>query len=110
MALGFFLLVARMRPLSRTGVLLPLAGAGSMTLTLYTAHVWAVSWSQGGGTPGLEREGLLAVHIVAALAIGLLFRANGWRGPLEWVAHGAYRLGSLKQRTTTAPPRRGRVR
>jgi uncharacterized membrane protein len=110
MALGFFLLLARIRPLSRTGVLLPLAGAGSMTLTLYAAHVWAVSWSQAGGTPGLEREGLLAVHIVAALAIGLLFRANGWRGPLEWGAHGAYRLGNLKQRTTAAPPRRGRVR
>jgi uncharacterized membrane protein len=110
MALGFFLLLARIRPLSRTGVLLPLAGTGSMTLTLYAAHVWAVSWSQAGGTPGLEREGLLAVHIVAALAIGLLFRANGWRGPLEWGAHGAYRLGNLKQRTTAAPPRRGRVR
>lgn len=110
LALGFFLLLARIGPFSRTGILLPLAGAGSMTLTLYTAHVWAVSWSQAGGTPGLEREGLLAVHVVAALAIGLLFRANGWRGPLEWGAHGAYRLGNLKQRTTAAPPRRGRVR
>jgi hypothetical protein len=104
--LGAFLLVARITPLERIRLLLPLAGAGGMTLTLYTAHVGALAWSQTGVTTGLERESLLAVHIVAALAIGLLFRANGWRGPLEWAAHGATRLGSLKQRTTAGPPRR----
>lgn len=104
--LGAFLLVARITPLERIRLLLPLAGAGGMTLTLYAAHVWALAWSQSGATPGLERESLLAVHIVAALAIGLLFLANGWRGPLEWAAHGANRLGSLKQWTTAGSPRR----
>lgn len=108
-ALGAFLLLARVRPLERIGLLLPLAGAGGMTLTLYTLHVWAVSWSEAGRTPGLEQGGLLAVHVVVALAIGLLFRANGWRGPLEWVTHGAYRLGSLHQRTTPGRPQRPRT-
>lgn len=98
--LGAFLLVARIRPLERIGLLRPLAGAGGMTLTLYTVHVFAAAWSEGGGTPGLEREGLLAIHIVAALSVGLLFRANGWRGPLEWATHGASRLGRIKQTTT----------
>ncbi|WP_334170680.1 heparan-alpha-glucosaminide N-acetyltransferase domain-containing protein [Sinomonas sp.] len=96
--LGAFLLIARVRPLERTGILLPLAGAGGMTLTLYTLHVWAVSWSEAGGTPALEQAGLLAVHVVVVLAVGLLFRANGWRGPLEWVTHGAYRLGARTRR------------
>ncbi|MEA5454558.1 heparan-alpha-glucosaminide N-acetyltransferase domain-containing protein [Sinomonas sp. JGH33] len=104
-ALGAFLLVARIRPLEKTRILLPLAGTGAMTLTLYTAHVCAVAWSEAGNPPQLSREGLLAVHIVAALAVGLLFRANGWRGPLEWATHGAYRLGLIGQRSR--PPGRG---
>ncbi|WP_415856241.1 heparan-alpha-glucosaminide N-acetyltransferase domain-containing protein [Sinomonas sp. G460-2] len=104
-ALGAFLLLARIRPIEKIGILRPLAGAGGITLTLYTAHVWAAAWSEGGGTPGLEREGLLAVHIVAALAVGLLFRANGWRGPLEWATHGASRLGRIKQTTASGGSR-----
>lgn len=104
--IGAFLLLARVRPLERTGILLPLAGAGSMTLTLYTVHVWAVSWSEAGATPGLEREALFAIHVVGALAVGLLFRANGWRGPLEWVAHGAYGLSAGRRRTTPGGSRR----
>ncbi|MDQ4502688.1 heparan-alpha-glucosaminide N-acetyltransferase domain-containing protein [Sinomonas sp. ASV322] len=107
--LGAFLLVARVRPLERTRILAPLAGAGAMTLTLYTAHVCAVAWSEAGNPPQISREGLLAVHIVAALAIGLLFRANDWRGPLEWAAHGVYRLG-LAGRTGRQRSGGGRLR
>ncbi|GAB4098802.1 heparan-alpha-glucosaminide N-acetyltransferase domain-containing protein [Sinomonas halotolerans] len=94
-AIGAFLLLARLRPLAQTRLLSPLSGAGATTLTLYTAHVAALGWSEGGGTPGLSREALLAAHIVAALAIGLFVRSNGWRGPLEALAHGASRLGAL---------------
>lgn len=104
-AIGAFLLVARIGPLARTGLLAPLAGAGAMTLTLYTAHVAALAlpladWAH------LTREALLAVHIVAALGVGLFVRANGWRGPLEAVAHGATRLGVA--RSTGAPGGRAR--
>ena len=95
-AIGACLLVARVGFLARTGILAPLAGAGAMTLTLYTAHVWALDFSHGGGTPGLTPEMLLTAHIVAALALGLFVRANGWRGPLEALAHGATRLGALR--------------
>ena len=104
-AIGACLLVARLRFLARTGLLAPLAGAGAMTLTLYTAHVWALDWSHRGGTPGLTPEMLLTMHIVAALAIGLFVRANGWRGPLEALAHGATRLGAI--RTSRGPARPG---
>ena len=103
--IGACLLVARVRIVARTGILAPLAGAGAMTLTLYTAHVWALDWSHRGGTPGLTPEMLLTVHIVAALAVGLFVRANGWRGPLEAIAHGATRLGTL--RAGPGPSRQG---
>lgn len=97
-ALGAFLLLGRLGPLMRTGILTPLAGAGAMTLTLYSLHVWALSWP--AEEAGLAREPLLAVHVSAALAVGLLVRANGWRGPLEALAHGASRLGLAARRTT----------
>ncbi|MGT2464023.1 hypothetical protein [Sinomonas atrocyanea] len=63
-----------------------------MTLTLYTAHVAALAVPLADWA-GPTREVLLAVHVIAALAIGLFVRANGWRGPLEAVAHAAVRLG-----------------
>lgn len=96
-AIGAFLLLARIGPLVRSGLLAPLAGAGAMTLTLYTAHVWALSLPLADAAH-LTREALLAVHLAAALAIGLFVRANGWRGPLEWLSHGAYRAGLLGSR------------
>ncbi|MGY3565627.1 heparan-alpha-glucosaminide N-acetyltransferase domain-containing protein [Sinomonas sp. RB5] len=91
-AIGAFLVLARIGPLARTGLLAPLAGAGGMTLTLYTAHVAALAVPLADWA-GPTREVLLAVHVIAALAIGLFVRANGWRGPLEAVAHAAARLG-----------------
>ncbi|GAB3274855.1 heparan-alpha-glucosaminide N-acetyltransferase domain-containing protein [Sinomonas notoginsengisoli] len=98
-AVGGFLLLARIGPLSRSGLLAPLAGAGAMTLTLYTVHVWALS--EPALTPvSLTREALLAMHVAAALAIGLFIRSNGRRGPLEAAGHAAYRLGLAGRRTT----------
>ncbi|GHG56320.1 hypothetical protein GCM10012320_28630 [Sinomonas cellulolyticus] len=99
--IGGFLLLARVGPLMRTGLLAPLAGAGTMTLTLYTAHVWALSLPVAD-LAHVTRETLLALHVTVALAVGLFVNANGWRGPLEWVAHGASRLGLL---ASGAPPR-----
>ncbi|GAB2759223.1 heparan-alpha-glucosaminide N-acetyltransferase domain-containing protein [Sinomonas soli] len=104
-AIGAFLLLARIAPLARTGLLAPLAGAGAMTLTLYSAHVAALTlpladWAH------LTREALLAVHVVAALALGLFVRANGWRGPLEAVAHAAAQLGVAGRTGARGPARR----
>ncbi|WP_369047052.1 heparan-alpha-glucosaminide N-acetyltransferase domain-containing protein [Sinomonas sp. P10A9] len=104
-AIGAFLLVARIGPLARSGILLPLAGAGAMTLTLYTAHVWALS-TPFAEAAHLTPESLLAVHIAAALAIGLFVRANGWRGPLEAISHAATRLGLAARKGQDAAARR----
>jgi hypothetical protein len=76
-----------------------------MTLTLYSAHVAALTlpladWAH------LTREALLAVHVVAALALGLFVRANGWRGPLEAVAHAAAQLGLAGRTAARGPARR----
>lgn len=75
--LGAGLLLA---PMARVP-LLPLAAAGSMTLTLYTLHVVAVGL-------GLR---VLAVQVVLALGGAMLWRASGRRGPLESLATGASR-------------------
>ncbi|WP_415853772.1 heparan-alpha-glucosaminide N-acetyltransferase domain-containing protein [Sinomonas sp. G460-2] len=91
--LAGFLLIARIRVIDRTRVLLPLAGAGGMTLTLYTAHVAEIAWSQKSGSE-FDGAGLLAAHVLVALAAGLVFRLNGWRGPLERVTHAAYQLAA----------------
>jgi uncharacterized membrane protein len=105
--IGACLLLARIAPLQRSGVLMPLAGAGAMTLTLYTAHVAALALpiAEAGH---LTREALLAVHIAAALALGVFARANGWRGPLEAAAHAAAALGRAGRRTPARRPQAGR--
>lgn len=62
-------------------LLLPLAAAGSMTLTLYSVHVVALGL-------GLRE---LTWHVVGALVIGTLWRSTGQRGPLEALAAAAAR-------------------
>ncbi|MGJ7441428.1 heparan-alpha-glucosaminide N-acetyltransferase domain-containing protein [Aquipuribacter sp. MA13-6] len=76
LVIGVFLLLAR----TVAGwALLPLAAAGSMTLTLYTAHVVAVTYY----APDISPVALWAAHAAAALVLAsawvLVFR----RGPLE---------------------------
>ena len=76
--LGAALLLARAAP----ALLWPLAAVGAMPLTLYTLHVTALAVDEpepGGTALGT----LLAVHLIAALVIGVTVRAAGWRGPLE---------------------------
>lgn len=55
-----------------------LAGAGTMTLTLYSTHVLVLAspLDQDGGAA-------LAVHTLASLAIGAVFVRMGLKGPLE---------------------------
>jgi uncharacterized membrane protein len=59
-----------------------LAGAGGMTLSLYTAHVLALT--AGWGLD--DRPTLLIWHAAAAIVTGLLWRTFVGRGPLETLA------------------------
>ena len=63
----------------------PLAAAGAMTLTLYTAHVLFLNspFDIYAPVPGY------AVQVVAVLLLGLAWRATAGRGPLETVASAA---------------------
>ena len=81
--LGVCLLVVRW--VGRTGVL-PLVAVGSMTLTLYSAHVLAL-WRDGPLL--LEDPFLLYVaHGAVAIVVALLWRSYVGRGPLEAFAAG----------------------
>lgn len=68
----------RVRPLLEV-LLVPLAAAGSMTLTLYVAHVWFVNSAYDTYSPTV---GYL-IQVCAALIIGLVVRFTAGRGPLE---------------------------
>lgn len=80
--LGLMLLLA-----PRAGRLLaPVAGAGSMTLTLYSLHValLGTTW-----TDGLDPRVSWLLQVAAVLLIGWVWRARIGRGPLEGIVHGA---------------------
>jgi Heparan-alpha-glucosaminide N-acetyltransferase, catalytic len=89
--LGFALMVTQVA----RSAWLALAAAGSMTLTLYTAHVLLTSTSW----PALEPHLLFAVHGLAALGLALAWRATGWRGPLEAI------VAALSRRARELVPR-----
>lgn len=74
--LGTCLLLAR--TVARWG-LLPLAAAGSMTLTLYTVHVVARTADVPALSPGQD----WLVHAVLAVVLATLWRSRFRRGPLE---------------------------
>jgi Heparan-alpha-glucosaminide N-acetyltransferase, catalytic len=85
--LGAMLLLARAAP----ALVGPLAAVGAVPLTLYALHVTAlaivpVRAASAAGIPPLE---LWAIHLLAALAIGMLLRTAGLRGPLEAVVAAA---------------------
>jgi Heparan-alpha-glucosaminide N-acetyltransferase, catalytic len=80
--LGLCLLVARYAP---RWLYLPLAAAGSMTLTLYTAHVLSLT----NGSPLLvtsNRFQLWLGQVVVVLLVATFWRTQVGRGPLEWLA------------------------
>ena len=77
--LGVSLLVAS-RAARRAGVLLaPLAAAGSMPLTLYTAHVVVLGLTDDAGHP----VAYWLLQCVVALLFAALWRRLAGRGPVE---------------------------
>lgn len=81
--LGVLLLLGRIRfaVMSRviSAIFAPLAAAGSMTLTLYAAHIAFINSEYDVYEP---TTGYL-IQVVAVLLIGLAWRATAGRGPLE---------------------------
>ncbi|MGH8894554.1 MAG: heparan-alpha-glucosaminide N-acetyltransferase domain-containing protein, partial [Actinomycetes bacterium] len=79
--LGGCLLLAKVLP---RVALVPFAAAGSMTLTLYSVHVLALSKD----SPVLhdDRSELWLAHVAVALVLATLWRTTIGRGPLEALA------------------------
>jgi uncharacterized membrane protein len=91
---GAFLLLGRLAEWIQLDVLLPLRGAGALTLSLYTAHLCVMAALYGQPLPaGWTVEGVYWAQVAAVLLIGGLFAALSWRGPLEWLGHAASQLG-----------------
>ncbi|GAA0312965.1 heparan-alpha-glucosaminide N-acetyltransferase domain-containing protein [Streptomyces turgidiscabies] len=74
--------------------LLPLAAAGSMPLTLYTAHVLFLSTGTLNGSPGLQ----YAVLVAGSLLFAVAWRLTRGRGPLEVLVAGAARKARAWER------------
>jgi uncharacterized membrane protein len=78
--------------------LYPLAAAGSMTLTLYSVHVFAVHEGWWHDDPTRQ----LTIHIIAALIVATIWRIFVGRGPLEAFAA----IVAQALRATASQPRR----
>jgi hypothetical protein len=90
--LGACLLAVRLLPAAARGIYLPLAAAGSMTLTLYSLHVVALT----RGSPLLftrDPATLWCSHVVVAIVLASVWRSTVGRGPLEWLAARLDRAG-----------------
>jgi len=87
LVLGLALAVGRLAP----RVLGIVFAAGTMTLTLYSAHVVALHLELGPerGTPSLYW-----LHVAAALVIGAVWRTALGQGPLERLTASVAKLGS----------------
>jgi uncharacterized membrane protein len=93
---GACLLLGRLADWLDLDLLLPLRGAGAMTLTLYTVHVWVVSGFYLKPLPaGWTEDGMYFAHAATAVIVGMVFILLKWRGPLEWLGHGANQLGRM---------------
>ncbi|GGH89336.1 hypothetical protein GCM10007170_00500 [Arthrobacter liuii] len=92
--IGACLLLGRLAEWVDLDLLLPLRGAGAMTLTLYTVHVWVVSGFYLKPLPGgWTEDGMYFVQAATAITVGIVFARLQWRGPLEWAAHAASLVG-----------------
>ena len=95
---GVCLLLGRLVQRIGLDVLLPLRGAGAMTLSFYTAHLCVMASLYGQPLPsGWTVEGVYWTQALAILVLGGMFAALAWRGPLEWVAHAASQLGRYQR-------------
>lgn len=106
--IGLCLLVAQ-----RAGrLLLPLAGAGAITLSLYTAHVLVMSLIQlqitENAMPEPDPVLLFTLHAVVVLGLGWLFGRSGQRGPLELATWAASNLARGRTPSGTLPSSRRR--
>ena len=91
---GACLLLGRLADWLDLDLLLPLRGAGAMTLTLYSAHVWVVSGLYLKPLPaGWTEDGMYVAHAGIAIIVGTVFVLLKWRGPLEYLGHTANQLG-----------------
>jgi len=92
--IGACLLLERLAEWVDLDLLLPLRGAGAMTLTLYTVHVWVVSGFYLKPLPaGWTEDGMFFAQAATAVTIGIVFARLRWRGPLEWAGHTASLVG-----------------
>lgn len=92
--IGACLLLGRLGEWVELDLLLPLRGIGAMTLSLYAAHICVMAALHGQPLPpGWMVEGVYWAQAAVMLAVGGIFAALAWRGPLEWAAHAANRLG-----------------
>ncbi|GAC1488607.1 MAG: hypothetical protein NVS2B15_05460 [Pseudarthrobacter sp.] len=91
---GACLLLGRLADWLDLDLLLPLRGAGAMTLTLYSVHVWVVSVFYLKPLPaGWTEDGIYFAHAATAITVGVVFVLLKRRGPLEWLGHAANQLG-----------------
>jgi uncharacterized membrane protein YeiB len=101
--LGLSLLITRSRLARRA--LGPLAAAGAMTLTLYTAHVIVLEASSFLEDHPIQ---LFLVLAYIALSFAALWRHGGRRGPLEaavtWASTRARHMEESHPRTNPIKP------
>lgn len=81
--LGGCLLLVGALPGPARLLVLPLAAAGSMTLTLYSLHVVALAATPEEAGQQFSSATIWSLHVVFALLIGTAWQATGRRGPLE---------------------------
>lgn len=92
--IGAFLLLGRLADWVALDLLLPLRGAGAMTLTLYSVHVWVVSAYYLKPLPdGWNEDAMYFAQAATAVVVGIIFVMLKWRGPLEWLGHAANQVG-----------------
>ena len=95
--IGAFLLLGRLAQGAGRDLLLPLRGAGAMTLSFYTAHLCVMASLHGQPLPaGWTVDGVYWAQAVTVLVLGALMAAMAWRGPLEWLGHAANQLGRYR--------------
>ncbi|MFY9635113.1 MAG: hypothetical protein WAL27_10360, partial [Cellulosimicrobium cellulans] len=100
--IGFCLLIGGLADRLDLDLLLPLRGAGAMTLTLYTVHVAVVaSFHPEPLPPGWTEDGMYFTQAALAVLIGMVFAVLKTRGPLEWFGHAANQVGRNGPEPTT---------
>jgi hypothetical protein len=94
--IGVALLVARRWPRA----VLPLAMLGSMTLTLYSLHVFTLGVGESiFPDPDAIAWPLLFSHVVLAGVVAAAWRTQGLRGPFEELAATAARAAAGPRRS-----------